>query len=255
MQAAAVVLRDCQAAFGASPEGIFDLITGSQPVVNWHHYPAGGIYDPKSHAQYFYHRHPTARDVAEHGHFHTFLRAGGMPAGVAPLVLPEIAIADALPPQAAPPQHGERNEVSHIVAVALNLRGEPVRLFTTNRWVTGETWYGCDDVIRMIDHFTVEADGAAILLNRWVAAVVALFRPQIVALLRLRDKSVVTWRRRCRTNVFEDARLEITSSVPVDLKAQIARLTGLDRDHDVDLSTRTARLPRMAEGWAEASSG
>jgi hypothetical protein len=44
-----------------------------------------------------------------------------MPAGVAPLVLPETAVVDAMAasPQAAPFKRGIRDEVSHLVAIAL----------------------------------------------------------------------------------------------------------------------------------------
>ena len=80
-----------------------------------------------------------------------------MPSGVAPLLLPELAVADvaALPPQAAPLKRGERDEVSHLIAIAIDFRGEPIRLFTTNRWVTGETWYRAEDVTRMLDRFVI----------------------------------------------------------------------------------------------------
>ena len=39
------------------------------------HCPAGDVYDQESHSQYYYHAHRGG----EHGHFHTFLRAGSMP--------------------------------------------------------------------------------------------------------------------------------------------------------------------------------
>ena len=45
--------------------------------------------------------------------------------------------------------------MSHLVAIAVNSRGEPIRLFTTNRWVTGETWYHADDIIGMLDRFAI----------------------------------------------------------------------------------------------------
>jgi hypothetical protein len=31
---------------------------GERRVLHWRHYPAGDVYDPASHAQYFYHAHP-----------------------------------------------------------------------------------------------------------------------------------------------------------------------------------------------------
>lgn len=172
---------------------------------------------------------------------------------MAPLVLPETAVADATAasPQAAPFKRGIRNEVSHLVAIALNERGQPIRLFTTNRWVTGETWYRGDDVIRMLDRFSIgDGDGPG-LLNRWATAIVALFRPQIVSLLRLRDEAAMAWRRRRRTNVLEDTRLEVTSSFDIELDAQLSSLRQLRASQSIWLSTGSTPLRRMAEGWGE----
>ena len=253
MREAAAIVVDCRAAFAARPGGVLGaLVADGASLVEWRHYPAGEVYDPHSHAQYFYHAHPAALRIAgEHGHFHTFLRAEGMPAGSTPLVLPETALAELpAPPQAAPLRHGLREEVSHLVAVALDERGEPVRLFTTNRWVTGETWYRADDVIGMLDRFTLGDGAGPVQVNRWLAALVRLFRPQVEALLRLRDRAVMDWRRRRRSNVFEDTRLEVVSSLDIDLAAQLAWLDGLKVTGD-DIAAPAAPLPSMAEGWGE----
>jgi Domain of unknown function (DUF6969) len=259
MHAAAAVLAECRHALAADGGGILgELAAGEGPLADWVHYPAGEIYDPQSHAQYFYHAHPAGdRPAREHGHFHTFLRAEGMPSGVTPLVLPETAVADAArpPPQAAPLKHGARDEVSHLVAIALDPRGEPIRLFTTNRWVTGETWYRAEDVVRMLDRFTIGEVGGPAVLNRWIGAMLALFRPQIVALLRLRDETVMAWRRRRRTNVFEDVRLEITSSIEIDLDAQLAFLDRFGSGSAANAAAGMPRLPPMAEGWGEGYAG
>ena len=253
MQAAAAVLADCRLALGGDRAGILRVLgTGLEPLAEWQHYPPGEVYDLRSHAQYFYHAHPTSlRPDREHGHFHTFLRAEGMPLGVVPLVLPEIAVAGRTRPaaQAAPLKRGTREELSHIVAIALDAGGEPIRLFTTNRWVTGESWYRADDVIRMLDRFTLETAEGPALLNRWVSAIVALFRPQIAALLRIRDATVMNWRRRRRSNVFEDPRLEITSSLDIDIEAQLAFLDRLRPDPGA--AAAALRLPSMTEGWGE----
>jgi hypothetical protein len=255
LRKAGTVIAECQRAFAAARGGILATVAaGSPDFDDWRHYPAGDVYDPQSHAQYFYHAHPVGqRGAAEHGHFHTFLRAEGMPPGVAPLILPETALADASPPlpQAAPLKHGNRDEVSHLVAISLDARGEPIRLFTTNRWVTGETWYRADDVIRMLDRFTLGAADGPVLVNRWIGAIVALFRPQIAALLRLRDDTVMSWRRRRRTNIFEDTRIEVTSSIDIALEAQLSVLDRLRSPSAPDSTFRPARLSPLAEGWGE----
>jgi hypothetical protein len=256
MASAAAVIADCRRDLAARKCNIVsEVMAGERAITDWRHYPDGEVYDPKSHAQFFYHAHPASgRPVREHGHFHTFLRAEGMPAGAAPLILPEIAVAEvpALPPQASPLKRGTRDEVSHLVAIAVDLYGEPIRLFTTNRWVTGETWYSADDVIRMLDRFAIAEVEPSETLNRWIGAVLRLFRPQIAALLRMRDETVMARRWRRRAPVFEDPELEVTSSLEVGLDAQLAFL---DRVRSARASNRAPLLPAMAEGWGEGHEG
>jgi hypothetical protein len=250
MERAAAAIADCRRQLAAENRNILGEIAPAAGAIEaWRHYPAGDAYNPASHAQYFYHAHPPdRRQPREHGHFHTFLRVEGMPAGVTPLVLPEAAVADAAPPpQAAPAQRGSREEVSHLVAISLDAEGEPIRVFTTNRWVTGETWYRAEDVLAMLDRFASTASEPTQLCDRWLVAVMTLFRPQIAAVLRERDLTVMAWRRRRRTSVFEDPRLEITSSLNIDLGAQLAFL---DRARGaVARPPAPLLLPCVAEGW------
>src|SRR5712671_2540261 len=253
MIAAAEIIRDCRRDLAARNSNLVDEVTRRSTICAWLHYPDGEVFDATSHAQYFFHAHaPDSRPPTERGHFHTFLRAEGMPRGVVPLLLPELAVADVAspPPQAAPLKRGERDEVSHLIAIAIDVRGEPVRLFTTNRWVTGETWYRAEDVIRMLDGFQVNGEGSGGLLNRWLTAMVQLFQPEIGVLLRHRDRAVTDWRWRWRSNVFEDPRLEITSSFAIDLDARLA--VAEDRGVEPGFSAAAPagyRLPRLAEGW------
>jgi hypothetical protein len=136
------------------------------------------------------------------------------------------------------------------VALAVDRKGEPLRLFTTNRWVTGETWYRADDVIAMLDRFRVRSERPSALVNRWIGALVRLFQPEIATLLRDRDRAILEQRWRWRGNVLEDPRLEITSSLEIDLDA---RLAGVEASADGSATApgtgRARRLPRMAKGW------
>ena len=256
---AAAILRECLRELARRGSTVLQEVTGGRGAIReWRRYPEGEAYDPATHAQYFFHRHVSGShgrsvEPAEHGHFHLFLRAEGMPAGVAPLVVPELAIANApVPPQSAPLKRGARDEVAHLIAVAIDARGEPIRLFTTNRWVTGETWYGADDMIRMLERFELRTGTPSGFLNRWLTALVRLFRPEIAVLLRQRDKAVQEWqwRWRRRGQVFEDTRFEIASSFEVDLKA---RLSLVERTAVKPVpaagTARAAPRPRMTEGW------
>ncbi len=255
---AAETLRECRRELIACGSTILrELTAGDAHTPEWRRYPSGEVYDAATHAQFFYHRHPAPvgahpAGLVEHGHFHLFLRAEGMPTGIAPLVVPALAIANApVPPQSAPLRYGARDEVAHLVAVAIDMRGEPIRLFTTNRWVTGETWYGADDMIRMLDRFELRTEAPSPLLNRWLGALVRLFIPEITVLLRNRDKAVQEWQWRWgrRGHVFEDTRLEITSSFDIDLTARLALVEHATEPVPAPAIRRSARLPRMAEGW------
>ncbi len=199
----------CRAGLERQGRSLFDDLTGGRPVRAETHYPRGDVYDPLSHAQYYFHRHREG----EIGHFHTFLRPHGMPEAIQP----------ADPAERRLP--GDNNALTHFVAIALDAEARPIELFTTNRWVTAETWYRAEDVITLLPRFHIGHDQPSDLLNRWLEAVLLLFRPQIAALLRARDATV----ERCRHRlpgiaVLEDRDLEVTSCLAVDAAAQIAAL-------------------------------
>jgi len=192
---------------------VAEVLRDAKTFYEWEHYPPDDVYDRETHAQFYYHAHPPGeRNFAEHGHFHTFLRPRGMPPGLTPARL-----ADYKKPK-------DRNDaLSHIVAISMDTGGRPVRLFTTNRWVTGETWYAARDVIKLIDRFVIGHAQPSWPTNIWITGMVRLFRPQIVALVRERDRAVAAWRARYpRRNVYEDHELEVTSMAPISIAAQIA---------------------------------
>ena len=178
------------------------------------HYPKGDVFDPESHSQWYYHAHDKEERPGEHGHFHTFLRGGGMPEGIAPAPLPDLS------PESAP-----NDRVCHLVAVSMDRSGWPLGLFTTNRWVTAETWYAAHDVAAMLDRFEVRMSRPSWPVNRWLSSLLRLFRPQIEELLQERDLRVRAWQRaHPEANAYEDRRLEVTSQLPVSVEAQVALL-------------------------------
>jgi hypothetical protein len=200
---------------------VIEALRGSSEFVEWQHYPANEVYDPSSHAQYYYHAHP-AEDRAEpdYGHFHTFLRPDGMPAGIRPATT-----------EWSEPQHKQATgSPTHLIAIAMTPAGMPVRLFTTNRWVTAETWHTAPDVIAMLDRFTIDLDVPSAELNQWLTAMFVLFRPQIERLLIERDAAIAQWHaRHAGTDVLEDRQLDVASSLDISLYDHIA---WLDRELD-----------------------
>ena len=66
-----------------------ELLSGAEGFYERDHYPEGDVYDHVTHAQFYYHAHPQELRGGEHGHFHTFMRANGMPDSVRPAALPD----------------------------------------------------------------------------------------------------------------------------------------------------------------------
>lgn len=204
MAAAGRTYRACQDALTRAGSTVVAELVDDR-VEEHTHYPRGDVYDPDSHSQYYFHTHRPG----EYGHFHTFLRARGIPPGIMPA--PESGLC------------GRGDGLSHLVAIELDQRGAPARLFTTNRWVTGESWYKAADVAAMLSCFDIRSSLPSAVANRWVTAVVALFRPQIGRLLMARDATIVRHRAgRSTAAVLEDRGLEVTSAMDIDVYGQIA---------------------------------
>lgn len=178
----------------------------------WNHYPKGDVFDRETFSQYYYHAHRGAE--GEHGHFHTFMRAGGIAPGVEPA-----------------PYMGEwqrpmdKDAIAHIIAISMDPKGFPTALFGVNRWVTGETFYHAKDVIKMIDHYKIDHTFPCMATNIWIGAMIHLFYPQICVLLYQRDAAIELRQKEYPDkDVYEDRQLEITSFLPISVDEQMAAM-------------------------------
>ena len=113
--------------------------------------------------------------------------------------------------------------LSHLIGISMDPKGFPIGLFSVNRWVTGETWYTAEDVISLIDLFHIDHASPSWPANKWVTAMLRLFHPQIIDLVRKRDVTVADWQRKYPDrDVYEDRELEITSTTAISVDKQIA---------------------------------
>jgi hypothetical protein len=215
MLAAGKEARECVRVLAKTGDTLVgELLKRQREFTAWTHYPAGDVHDPVTHAEYYYHAHGTHDRRREHGHFHCFLRASGMPVGVRPAKVADLARSEIA---------GEA--MAHLVAIAMDASGTPIRLFTTNRWVTGEVWYAGADVTAMLGRFAIARAAPSWPVNRWLGAMIRLFRPQIAALIEARDASIAAHAAaHPDVNVFEDRALEITSALDIDVERQIAAI-------------------------------
>jgi hypothetical protein len=195
-------------AYGALARGrtnlLLDFMRGMGPFVASAPYPPETVVDTAARFSYLYHSH---RD-GEHGHFHTYLLHG----------------------EGAPPT--PHQPYAHVVAIEMDDTGIPTKLFTTNRWVTGETLAPARTVIAALDEMGVDHAWPSWLTNRWMTAMLRLFRPQIEALLLERDAALARHRAAAATDVdcLEDRSFEVCSSIAVSIDAQLADVDrALDR--------------------------
>jgi len=189
---------------------VAEVLRGQGEFYEFDHYPKGDVYDPETCAQYYYHSHRPC----EHGHFHTFLREKGIPEQCRPVAQSE-----------APFMKERDDKVSHLIAISMNRAGYPIRLFTTNRWITADHWYAADDVITMLDRFAMDLAWPSWPVNVWITNMVRSFRPQIEELVRERDATVAAWQaRHPDTDAFEDHGCDITSMRHISVKDQIKRV-------------------------------
>ena len=218
MEMAALDILECYRVLGKSEANVVgEILRGEGEFYEWDHFPSGDVYDWDSHSQYYYHAHPPENRAnkwgAEHGHFHTFLRPKGMPKGTKPA-----PVADFKKPK------DPDDALTHLVAISMNREGMPQRLFTTNRWVTGEVWYDAETVIGLLDRFSIDQALPSWPANIWLTNMLRLFRPQIEVLLRRRDAAVNDWQARfpdAACSVYEDRDLEITSIIDISVEHQL----------------------------------
>jgi Domain of unknown function (DUF6969) len=216
MHDAAVEATACMRALansGTNP--VTEILQGARVVEEWEHFPRGDVFDLSTSSQYYYHAHAAhERALNEHGHFHTFVR----PKQLYPEIDPAAIAGNTN-------TNDQAAWITHLIGLSTDASGRPIRLFTTNRWVTDEVWYDSDDIIRMIDRFDITIDVPSREINRWLTCMVRMFRLQIADLIRERDARLADYRAaHPQRDVFEDRELQVISEIPVDLLAQLSAI-------------------------------
>lgn len=213
--------------------------------IRLNHYPKGDRIDLTTGGQYFYHCHREDTESQEHGHFHCYLRQSAIPKSMKPTPLPDW-------------DKNQDNPMAHLVAISMNRLGQPIRLFTVNRWVTDETWFDAKYLPKLIKKFkmTLTNDDHWPVLDSWVENMLHLFAPQIEWLHLERDKIMAQWvRDNPSENSYEDINLEEISSIDIDLQTHIQSIlsapTAIDRHCDatkINVTPHHVRLPELSFG-------
>jgi hypothetical protein len=134
-------------------------LCGAKDFVEWQHYPSEDLVDKVSGYEFYYHAHSLDEmPKGEHGHFHVIKR--------------------------------EKNSFHHLIGIALNQHGIPVRLFTTNQWVTGEDMVDAMRVIQSLSSFEMAVKGRMAPVCRWISSLIRLFFVEIEVLILERDQKI-----------------------------------------------------------------
>jgi hypothetical protein len=167
--------------------------------------PGDDVVDQITGARFYYHAHdPSEWHLDEHGHFHLFVASDAEPG------------------------------FAHLVAVSMAPDGRPVRLFTTNEWVTGEALVPADALLAGLpDRFEINRARPSWLVGRWLTCLVMLTLPRIEWLLRERDRALAA-----PSGDWPDA--------DVRQDRERHRLSELSLDLDGLLATWQARIAELA---------
>ncbi len=173
-------------------EGIFETHT---------HYPLGEISDKIHHTTAYYHSHSSHDPLrlADHGHFHIFLKKKHFE-GVEPLARSEKNLAK-----------DTKDSATHVISISMNAYGFPIALFTLNHWVIGGRWHSADAIIEKLDNFILSHSHYN-LTSQWITQMMTVCHPLIVALLQKRDEILHSEIKQFpKENIFQKRDLEILS--------------------------------------------
>lgn len=176
----------------------------------WKHYPDKDARDAQTKSRWYYHVHaPGSRDEDEHGHFHLFLHRTQLKGGPEPIALP-------------PEGEDAKAHVTHLIGLSIDYQGIPRSWFATNRFVTNEFLYPAEVMIEHLPLYNVDQTKQDSLVNRFVTAMVALYRDEIADLLRQRDERQAELVAEYGADAYEKASgVEVLASLPIDLDAKI----------------------------------
>ncbi len=166
---------------------VIDLVRGGQPLQPWRLYPdEGGIFDPSTRCQFYYHDHGSDHEA---GHFHTVR-----------------FFAD---------------HTVHLVAISMTAGGWPQALFTLNLWAIGDTDESAGSLRGYVRRFHLREHVGPPPLVRFVNLVFKAFGPQIERLQNEKIAALAAYRAaHPGLDVFEDRSLEVLSRARIDVRVR-----------------------------------
>lgn len=198
LSSAAQDLAGVQAAYANRGISLSELaLCGAKEFVEWQHYPNNDLVDAISGYEFYYHSHSSDEmPKGEHGHFHLFKRHAKNP-----------------------------EKFHHLIGIALDPKGVPVRIFTTNQWVTGESLLGASTVLRLLKNFNVSAKGRMSPLAKWINAFTKLFYAEMEKLIVERDRVIENLVKKMgsRSVALESKKHHVVTQCKIDLMQGLSK--------------------------------
>ncbi len=157
----------------------------------WQHYPSHDLVDVATGYEVYYHAHKVDElSGNEHGHFHLFKRSPTL-----------------------------TEQFMHLIAIALDQKGLPVRLFTTNQWVTGETMGSAESLRDALRNFRVETGNSLDTLASWIQSLITLYQDEIEELIEERDRRLnqLASQAKSMASVLNDQSIHVLSQRQIHL--------------------------------------
>lgn len=165
-------------------------LDGSKSVKPYQRYPETSYYFGNKYWRAFYHSHEAPnKPNDEHGHYHFFTRIN------------------------------QEEDWSHVIAMGMNDVGQPLRLFTTNLWVTDGKWF---DASQLMDQISLLAKSQGEeLATEWFKYVLLLFQYEINELLIARDNKVAKLFPKHQEQCYIDRSVYYLSEMNINLSQQL----------------------------------
>lgn len=173
------------------------VLFGAKDFVEWRHYPNHDAVDHGSGYAFYYHAHSrNEMRQGEHGHFHLFKR-----------------------------DQKTDKHFFHLIGIALDQKGLPVRIFTTNQWVTGETLVDAGKVINALQNFDMVAKGQLAPVVRWLCAFNKLFHVEMKAIIEARDQKIADLESRFENKkfFFENRKYDVLTEREINLMNRVSK--------------------------------
>jgi hypothetical protein len=193
---AARSLFDCLQRMGdQASNAVLEVLGDSREMVQERRYPRSPLVFADGRWRAYYHSHALAAAPREHGHFHIFV---------------------------ADRADEGRDAWTHLAALAMDLEGQPLRWFATNRWVTSGPWGHRHALLAEID--CLQAGAGEPLLVQWLVAMIRLYRDDLAVLLDARDDRLSKAMHNApMEQVLGDRGLYELADIPIDLLHRLQR--------------------------------